>query len=170
MGFLSGLFGREEEPEFFTKAEVMELLAQQKSEIMNAVPYVEDFVTREDVKDMIDTRNAIVDPPFMSRQEVVEIAVNIVRTESVSKLEVHELIQDALKTYDVEEDAEIAKMIEDKLSQKTDSEGSEVTLGLAEFKSNLYFGALTELKGLSSKPNLLSMRAFLVRFVDLFKP
>ena len=41
---------------------------------------------------------------------------------------------------------------------------------LQAFKSDLYVKAMIELKAMSSKPNLLAMRAFLVRFVELYKP
>ena len=175
---LFNLFNRSSEPEveYYTKDDVNKILEAYMGKVSQLVADAPKGVSYEQVKEMLDQRAAIVDPvPYdKMRQEMLDMVVHVVRTESATREFVSDYVQDALKDYDLEEDAEVTQMIDKALAEVKpvevpSSEEIKDTVLLA-FKSDMYFKAMTELKAMSSKPNLLSMRAFLVRFVELFKP
>ncbi len=175
---LFNFFNRNSEPEveYYTKADVNKILEAYLAKVDQMIAEAPKGVSYEQVKDMLDQRAAIVDPaPYSNlKQEMLDIVVHVIREESASREFVAEYVKDALKDYDVEEDAEVIKMIDEKLAEikpveNTSSAEIKNTV-LDEFKTELYFSAMTELKAMSSKPNLLAIRSFLVRFVELFKP
>jgi len=175
---LFNLFNRSGEPEveFYTKDDVNKILEAYMGRVSQLVADAPKGVSYEQVKEMLDQRAAIVDPvPYdKMRQEMLDMVVHVVRTESATREFVSDYVQQALKEYDTEEDAEVTKMIDEALAEIKPVEvpSSEEITGtvLQAFKSDLYVKAMIELKAMSSKPNLLAMRAFLVRFVELFKP
>lgn len=175
---LFNFFNRSSEPEveFYTKEDVNKILEAHMQKVSQMIAEAPKGVSYEQVKDMMDQRPVIVDPaPYDSmRQEMLDMIVHVVRTEAATKEFVSDYVHQALKEYDTEEDAEVTKMIDETLAEVKPVEvpSSEEITGnvLQAFKSDLYFKAMTELKAMSSKPNLLAMRAFLVRFVELYKP
>jgi hypothetical protein len=175
---LFNFFNRSSEPEveYYTKADVNKILEAYLAKVDQMIAEAPKGVSYEQVKDMLDQRAAIVDPaPYSNlKQEMLDIVVHVIREESASREFVAEYVKDALKDYDVEEDAEVIKMIDEKLAEvkPVESPSSETIKDtvLHEFKTDMYFKAMTELKAMSSKPNLLAIRAFLVRFVELYKP
>jgi len=166
----------ESEVEYYTKDDVNKILEAYLAKVNQMIAEAPKGVSYEQVKDILDQRPTIVDPaPFNNmKQEMLDIVVHVVREESASREFVAEYVKDALKDYDVEEDAEVIKMIDEKLAEikpvEVPSSDTIKDTVLHAFKSDMYFKAMTELKAMSSKPNLLAMRAFLVRFVELYKP
>jgi len=175
---LFNLFNRSSEPEveFYTKEDVNKILEAHMQKVSQMIAEAPKGLSYEQVKDMIDQKPAIIDPaPYDNmRQEMLDMIVHVVRTEAATKEFVSDYVQHAIKEYDTEEDAEVTKMIDEALAEVKPVEAptsEEITSNVLQaFKSDLYFKAMTELKAMSSKPNLLAMRAFLVRFVELYKP
>ena len=160
-----------ETPDVMTRQEVLDFVSTHRAE----VDYKFDLL-REKLMDEVKRVSAIVDPmpASLTQQQILDIIVNVVRTESVSKDEMLMMREDLLKimdekiaVYDVDEDAEMAAMMDQKLEHlevvAEDMEDSKF--------AKVYNQAVVELKTIPNKgATVASVRKFLINFVELLKP
>ena len=161
----------EETVDVMTRQEVLDFVSTHRAE----VDYKFDLL-REKLMDEVKRVSAIVDPmpASLTQQQILDIIVNVVRTESVSKDEMLMMREDLLKimdekiaVYDVDEDAEMAAMMDQKLEHlevvAEDMEDSKF--------AKVYNQAVVELKTIPNKgATVASVRKFLINFVELLKP
>ncbi len=154
-----------------TRQETLDFVSTHRAE----VDYKFDLL-REELMDQVKRVSAIVDPApaSLTQQQILDIIVNVVRTESVSKDEMLMMREDLLKimdekiaVYDVDEDAEMAAMMDQKLEHlevvAEDMEDSKF--------AKVYNQAVVELKTIPNKgATVASVRKFLINFVELLKP
>ena len=154
-----------------TRQETLDFVSTHRAE----VDYKFDLL-REELMDQVKRVSAIVDPApaSLTQQQILDIIVNVVRTESVSKDEMLMMREDLLKimdekiaVYDVAEDAEMAAMMDQKLEHlevvAEDMEDSKF--------AKVYNQAVVELKTIPNKgATVASVRKFLINFVELLKP
>lgn len=154
-----------------TRQETLDFVSTHRAE----VDYKFDLL-REELMDQVKRVSAIVDPApaSLTQQQILDIIVNVVRTESVSKDEMLMMREDLLKimdekiaVYDVDEDAEMAAMMDQKLEHlevvAEDMEDSKF--------AKVYNQAVVELKAIPNKgATVASVRKFLINFVELLKP
>jgi len=154
-----------------TRQETLDFVSTHRAE----VDYKFDLL-REKLMDEVKRVSAIVDPmpASLTQQQILDIIVNVVRTESVSKDEMLMMREDLLKimdekiaVYDVDEDAEMAAMMDQKLEHlevvAEDMEDSKF--------AKVYNQAVVELKTIPNKgATVASVRKFLINFVELLKP
>ncbi len=154
-----------------TRQETLDFVSTHRAE----VDYKFDLL-REELMDQFKRVSAIVDPApaSLTQQQILDIIVNVVRTESVSKDEMLMMREDLLKimdekiaVYDVDEDAEMAAMMDQKLEHlevvAEDMEDSKF--------AKVYNQAVVELKTIPNKgATVASVRKFLINFVELLKP
>lgn len=172
---LFDFFKKEEEVvetvDVMTRQETLDFVSTHRAE----VDYKFDLL-REELMDQVKRVSAIVDPApaSLTQQQILDIIVNVVRTESVSKDEMLMMREDLLKimdekiaVYDVDEDAEMAAMMDQKLEHlevvAEDMEDSKF--------AKVYNQAVVELKTIPNKgATVASVRKFLINFVELLKP
>lgn len=161
----------EETVDVMTRQEVLDFVSTHRAE----VDYKFDLL-REQLMDEVKRSSVIVDPmpASLTQQQILDIIVNVVRTESVSKDEMLMMREDLLKimdekiaVYDVDEDAEMAAMMDQKLEHlevvAEDMEDSKF--------AKVYNQAVVELKTIPNKgATVASVRKFLINFVELLKP
>jgi len=154
-----------------TRQETLDFVSTHRAE----VDYKFDLL-REELMDQVKRVSAIVDPApaSLTQQQILDIIVNVVRTESLSKDEMLMMREDLLKimdekiaVYDVAEDAEMAAMMDQKLEHlevvAEDMEDSKF--------AKVYNQAVVELKTIPNKgATVASVRKFLINFVELLKP
>jgi transcriptional regulator CtsR len=108
-----------ETQDVMSRQETVDFVSTHRAE----VDYKFDLL-RKELMDKLSQVQAIVDPipASLSQQQILDIIVNVIRTEAVSKEEMLMMREDLLlamdekiKMYDVDEDAEMAAMMDQKL-------------------------------------------------------
>lgn len=160
-----------ETQDVMSRQETVDFVSTHRAE----VDYKFDLL-REELMNKLSQVHAIVDPmpASLSQQQILDIIVNVIRTEAVSKEEMLMMREDLLhamdekiKMYDVDEDAEMVAMMDQKLEHL-----EVVPEDMSDSKfAQVYNQAVVELKTIPNKgATVASVRKFLINFVELLKP